>query len=130
MKKNQSHRRRIISAKVVLIGIVVLVLLVLTGFKVYVDNDYKPVHELDYFTQTEPVTLSETDNLISVLPVNKSDKNVGLIIYGGERINKECYYPLMMELAAKGYYCYLPTTFGNLPILNIALAYHVYIYDL
>ncbi|MCQ2512051.1 MAG: alpha/beta hydrolase [Lachnospiraceae bacterium] len=119
MKKNQLRGKRIISSKVVLIGIVVLVLLVLTGFKVYVDNGYKAIHELDYFKLTEPVTVSETDNLISVLPVSKSDKNVGLIFYGGERINKECYYPLMMELAAKGYYCYLPTTFGNLPILNI-----------
>ena len=119
MKKNQPCRNRKINKRVLLVGIVVLVLLVVTGFKVYVDNAYKTAHSPDYFTQDMPVTVSETDNMISVLPGFISDKNVGLIIYGGERINKECYYPLMKELASKGYYCYLPTTFGNLPILNM-----------
>ncbi len=119
MKKNQSIKFKRIDPKILLIGIVVLVLLVLTGFKVYVDNDYKPVHSPDYFVLEAPVTVSKTDNMISILPGSASNKNTGLIFYGGERINAECYYPLMKKLASKGYSCCLPTTFGNLPILNI-----------
>ncbi len=119
MKKNRSHSQRIINSKVVLIGIIVLVLLVLTGFKVYVDNDYEPIHKLDDFPLEAAVTYTDTDNLLSAVPSTPSDKNIGLIFYGEERVNGECYYPLMMALAAKGYSCYLPTSFGNLPILNI-----------
>lgn len=118
MKNKKTNGTKKINSKTLVIGIIVLVLLLLTCFKVYVDNDYKPQNNRDYFGHEAELSVSVEDNMISVTPVTKKEERVGLIIYGGERINRECYFPLMIKLAIKGYDCFYPTTFGNLPFLN------------
>ena len=106
--------------KLILIGIVVVLLLLLSAFKIYVDNNYKPLHTMDDYQAMTSYEIEISDNALAVQnPQAIAKKNaIGFIIYGDERVQRECYLPFMIALAEHGYCAYLPTTFGNLPILN------------
>ena len=106
--------------KLILIGIVVVLLLLLSAFKIYVDNNYKPLHTMDDYQAMTSYEIEISDNALAVQnPQAIANKTaIGLIIYGDERVQRECYLPLMIALAEHGYCAYLPTTFGNLPVLN------------
>lgn len=108
------------SGKRILIAIVVVILLLLAAFKVYVDNDYEPLHSMDDYQAMTPLEIESSDNVIAIQNTDAIEKKeaVGFIIYGDERVRRECYLPLMIALANQGYCVYLPTTFGNLPLLN------------
>ena len=73
----------------------------------------------DYQAMTS-YEIEVSDNALAVQnPQAIAKKNaIGFIIYGDERVQRECYLPFMIALAEHGYCAYLPTTFGNLPILN------------
>ena len=106
--------------KLILIGIVVVLLLLLSVFKIYVDNNYKPLHTMDDYQAMSSYEIEVSDNALAVQnPQAIAKKNaIGFIIYGDERVQRECYLPFMIAMAEHGYCAYLPTTFGNLPILN------------
>ena len=106
--------------KLILISIVVVLLLLLSAFKIYVDNNYKPLHSIGAYQDMTAFEIEISDNALAIQnPQAIAQKNaVGFIIYGDERVERECYLPLMIALAENGYCAYLPTTFGNLPILN------------
>lgn len=106
--------------KNILITIVVVLLLFLTAFKVYVDNDYEALQSLDTYQSMTAFEIERSDNAIAIqnMDVIERKEAVGFIIYGDERVERECYLPLMISLVNQGYCVYLPTTFGNLPFLN------------
>lgn len=106
--------------KLILICIVVVLLLLLSALKIYVDNNYKPLHTMDDYQAMTSYEIEISDNALAVQnPQAIAKKNaIGFIIYGDERVQRECYLPFMIALAEHGYCAYLPTTFGNLPILN------------
>ena len=106
--------------KYILITVVVVLLLFLTAFKVYVDNDYEALQSLDVYQSMTPLEIERSDNVIAIQNVDAIERKeaIGFIIYGDERVQRECYLPLMIALANQGYCVYLPTTFGNLPFLN------------
>ena len=111
----------------ILVGVVVLILLLLSVFKIYVDNDYKPIHSIEDYQAMTAMEIESSDNALAVQnPQAIAQKDaVGIILYGDERVQRECYLPFMIALAEQGYCVYLPTTFGNLPILNLEGAEYV-----
>ena len=116
-KKSPNKKGR---GKYILLAVAIVLLLFLTAFKVYVDNDYEAYGTLDTYQALTPYEIERSDNVIAIQNVDAIAKKeaVGIIIYGDERVQRECYLPLMISLANQGYCVYLPTTFGNLPILN------------
>lgn len=115
------------TGRVIAVVIALIFLLAITGFKVYVDNGYEPNHSLDEYQSLTKDEIEITDNIISIQnQASKGTRNrVGIIFYSGERINGKCYLPLMVELTNMGFNTFLPTTFGNLPILNLEGAEYV-----
>lgn len=105
----------------ILLVVVLVILIVISCIKLNVDNDYKPLHDIEYYQSLTQVPVSETDNILTVYDQGKINPyfSVGIIFYSGEKIESQCYLPLMAELANSGYHCFLPTTLGNLPILNL-----------
>ncbi|MBO4835164.1 MAG: hypothetical protein J5483_03545 [Lachnospiraceae bacterium] len=113
--------------KVALILIAVVILLAITCFKIYVDNDYEPLHTHDEYQQLTSVEIQFSDNVIALEDMERDGdaKKTGFIFYGDDKIQRECYLPLMIALSNQGYSVYLPTTFGNIPILNLEGAEYV-----
>ena len=113
--------------KLILISIVIVVLLLLSAYKIYVDNNYKPLHSMDAYQAMTAFEIESSDNALAIqnMKAIAEKKAVGFIIYGEEKVQRECYLPLMTALAENGYCAYLPTTFGNLPVLNREGAEHV-----
>lgn len=116
-KKNKSKN----AGRVIAVVIALVFLLAITGFKVYIDNCYEPNHSIEEYQSLTNNEIEITDNIISIQ--NQESKGthnrIGLIFYSGEKINGKCYLPLMAELTNMGFNTFLPTTFGNLPILNL-----------
>ncbi len=112
--KKKSH------GKLILIVIVVAILFFLTVFKIYVDNSYQPAHPMETYKALSAYEIENSDNVIAIQNPQAIERKdaVGFIIYGDERVQRECYLPLMISLADQGYCAYLPTAFGNLPVLN------------
>ena len=106
--------------KYILLAVVIVLLLLLTAFKVYVDNDYEAYGTIDTYQAMTSFEIERSDNVIAIQNMDAIEQKtaVGIIIYGDERVQRECYLPLMTALANQGYCVYLPTTFGNLPVLN------------
>lgn len=122
-KKTQKKGR----GKVALILIAVVILLAVTCFKIYVDNDYEPFHTHDEYQEMAQTEIVFSDNVIALEDLDRDGdaKKTGFIFYGDNKIQRECYLPLMIELSNMGYSVYLPTTFGNIPILNLEGAAYV-----
>ena len=122
-KKKQKKGR----GKVALILIAVVILLAVTIFKIYVDNDYEPFHTHDEYQEMTQTEILFSDNVIALEDLDREGdaKKTGFIFYGDNKIQRECYLPLMIELSNMGYSVYLPTTFGNIPILNLEGAAYV-----
>lgn len=119
-KNNKDSVRKRTHGKQILISIVVVILLLLTAFKLYVDHSYEPSHPMETYQAMTTYEIENSDNAIAIQNTDAIARNdaIGFIIYGDERVERECYLPLMIALADAGYCAYLPTTFGNLPILN------------
>ena len=113
--------------KVALILVVLVILLAVTIFKIYVDNDYEPYHTHDEYQEMTQTEIVYSDNVIALEDLDREGeaKKTGFIFYGDNKIQRECYLPLMIELSNMGYSVYLPTTFGNIPILNLEGAAYV-----
>jgi len=109
--------------KYAIISVVIIVILLLfAGLKLFIDDEYKAQHSLEYYKSKTDSTITIDDNLISTKNeiITKSDMvNIGIIIYSAEKIQREAYIPLMTELSDYGYQCFLPTASGNIPLLNI-----------
>lgn len=120
-KKKKGH------GKVALIVVAVIILLAATCFKIYVDNDYEPLHTRDEYQKMTNVEIDFSDNMIALEDMERDGdaKRTGFIFYGDNKIQRECYLPLMIALSNMGYSVYLPTTFGNIPILNLEGAEYV-----
>ena len=119
-KTNKKSVKKRSHGKLVLIIIVVVILLLLTAFKIYVDNSYQPAYPMETYQALTAYEIESSDNVIAIQNPQAIERKdaVGFIIYGDERVQRECYLPLMISLADQGYCAYLPTTFGNLPVLN------------
>ncbi|MBR5931255.1 MAG: hypothetical protein IKZ95_04440 [Lachnospiraceae bacterium] len=113
--------------KTILILVVVVILLAATCFKIYIDNDYEPLHSREEYQTLTEVEIEFSDNVIAIQDMEQPGENwkTGFIFYGDERIQRESYLPLMAALANMGYSVFLPTTFGNIPILNLEGAEYV-----
>ena len=116
-KKSRKRKGR---GKYALITIAVVLLLFFAVFKIYVDNDYEPFHSMETYRAMTDYEIVSSDNMIEISNADAIAKKeaVGFIIYGDERVQRECYLPLMATLADQGFCVFLPTTFGNLPFLN------------
>ena len=117
----EQKKKSKINKSYILLAVVLVILIALSAIKIYVDNDYKPMHDIEYYQSLTNVPVSETDNILTVYDQEKINPyfSVGIIFYSGEKIEGQCYLPLMAQLANSGYHCFLPTTMGNLPILNL-----------
>lgn len=112
--------RRKLPGKYILLGAVLFILLAAAAFKVYMDVSFRPVTEVRASDYKE-LNISVTDNQIEVRNPNRSNKGekTAIIFYSDLRVDGECYLPLMIALAEKGYDCFLPTALGNQTYLNV-----------
>lgn len=112
LKSNKSY---------ILLVVVLVILIVLACFKIFIDNDHKPLHTIEEYQELTTLPISETDNRFTIRDQETIDDyfNVGIIFYSATRIDSQCYLPLMAHLANFGYDCFLPNALGNLPILNL-----------
>lgn len=118
MKKNDNKNNKM--PYIVLIAAIVVVV-VLAGIKIYVDKEYKPLHTIEEYQELTQYPISQTDNRLTIRDQESIDDyfNVGVLFYSGERINGNCYLPLMAKIANEGYDCFLPIALGNMPFLNL-----------
>ena len=120
-------KQRTGKGKVVLILVAAVVLLAVTCFKIYIDNDYKPLRSHEEYQELTDIEIEFSDNVIALEDLDQAGdvKTTGFIFYGDHRVQRESYLPLMIALSDLGYSVYLPTTFGNIPILNLEGAEYV-----
>ena len=115
----EEHKKIHIPGKYILLGIIILVLVAALLFKVFMSVSYKPVATVKTGDYPE-LNITITDNEIEVRNPNLSNpgEKAGIIIYPDLRVEGECYLPLMIALAEKGFDCFLPKAYGNQPYLN------------
>jgi len=125
-KENKTKNNKNVG-RVIAVVIALIVLLAITVFKVFVDNDYEANHTVEEYQKITNNEIEITDNIISIQNQNSKGKGnrIGIIFYSGEKIDGKCYIPLMASLSNEGYNTFLPTTFGNLPMLNLEGAGYV-----
>lgn len=117
--EDELPEKRRLSGKWILLIIVLVLALLAAAFKIYMDQSYKPQDSYKKMDTSE-LDIEITDNMIVVRNSNLSNEpeKAGLIFYSDLRVEPECYLPLMVKLANKGYDCFLPVAFGNQPYLN------------
>ncbi len=117
--ENESKKK--FNKSYILLAVVLVVVVLLACFKFYIDDEHAPLHSVEEYQKLTTFPISETDNRLTIRDQETIDEffNVGIIFYSGEKINGQCYLPLMAELANAGYDTFLPYALGNLPILNL-----------
>lgn len=118
-KENKTKKTKGRAGLYVLLALVLLVLLAGAAYKIFMDHSYQPTGEVAL--EGAGLNAENNDNLISVTSpgIIPANGKTGLVFYSALQVEPECYLPLMYQLAARGYDCYLPKAFGNQPFLNI-----------
>ena len=119
-KADKSKNRKRLPSKYIWLIALLSVILAATCFKIYMDNSYKPVNNGEEIDDSS-LNIELTDNMLVVRNPKRGDlkQKIGIIFYQDNRIDGECYLPLMKKLALLGYDCFLPVALGNQTYLNV-----------
>jgi len=101
--------------KYFLIGLVVLLVLVVTGFYIWSQQTYEPSEELNSLVDIELISEKE-DGTISFEPENANGK--GIILYPGALVEPKAYGYYAQELAKEGYVVVVPAVRLNFAIFD------------
>ena len=100
MEKGHSHKRLKITTAVIVIILAVLIV----AMAVYFGTYYHSVDADAYLTDSDAVTVSETD---SGWLFDGAGEDTALIFYPGAKVEATAYAPLLYELAEAGIDCFL-----------------------
>lgn len=117
---DKSKNRKRIASKYIWLIALLAVILVATCFKIYMDNSYKPQEHGEEIDDSS-LNIELTDNMLVVRNPKRGElqHKIGIIFYQDNRIDGECYLPLMKKMALLGYDCFLPVALGNQAYLNV-----------
>ena len=118
--KEEQNVRKKLPTKYIWLIVLLAVILAASCIKIYSDNSYKPQNqgkEID----ASILNIKKTDNMLVVRnpKLGETKHKIGIIFYQDNRIEGECYLPIMKKLALLGYDCFLPVAFGNQAFLNV-----------
>ena len=105
----------------VIIAILVLILILAIGFKLYTVRSYRAdnnsIAEIEQNVGDDVQTFSDKDVVVFV-PTKEAAKAI-IVFYPGGKVQYTAYSGLMYELAQKGYVCLLPRMPENLAFLRM-----------
>jgi predicted esterase len=105
--------------KRILIGLVLIILLAITGFVIWGSTPARPdAKALQALESDESVTISEGKYWLEFTPANRTP-NTGLIFYPGGRVDYRAYSPLLREIARGGYSVFLVKMPLNLAVFGV-----------
>lgn len=103
--------------KRVVIGITIFVITIIVTFFIYVNSYYKSSSIAMNALESDSIVEVEEDGDIIFTPVS-NDKNIGLIIYPGAKVEALAYAPIAKEIASEGYTVVIAKMRFNLAILS------------
>jgi len=112
--------------KRLLVGALVLILILVMGAFVYINDYYSASNYIDNIIEENSSRILEDGQYTYIKPKDTFDNPIGLIFYPGGKVEATAYIPLLIKLADRGVTPILVDMPGNLAVLDIKAADDVF----